>query len=713
MGCEAQIGLKCVDANEQKAKLRQVNAFFISAPNRSADGKAVVPQLKQKAGETVTKDTGRLAQRFKPNQAGPETPILAQSSKPVETAPGTQTLPLISESPALVEPMVRQSPKSASPAPTPALPQYSKQASTATDIPNHAPIQVEQGAMDGNRHTSLAALLESDTATLLSEQRRDIDRIMTNVDALLQDMKTVKASMDYIKFQQDTFADHEATRSPTGFGVDIGALTENVANVSTKVNEVDSLKTELKMMERRIQQLERTVQAGGLRSASPSQVIRSAHAQPEPVRNGSNDSQEIPSSTFGRSQTEQPLARASLASSILPSQEDEGSEDLSDLLSKFQQKPAVSETSSDEGTPEADLRDIVRPQITSAEKVAAQKRRRQPSSSSSSSPQSPAPKRQVGRPRIKGQPDWNTKPKKAFVHRGKLISLNDHNTVLTSDPEDSDYDPSSQPQELEIPGAKEISSSFHSKPPVRLPTPEWEKPDWEGPSYTTNSSTRGRSTARRGMSGRSALPDREALRRTSSGYNNRNDIYADSPIYWNDDEPAGTGSQSGFDRYSSTPDALSKPRDSEGRLLLPNGKVDGRSIRYQRAREAIAKVGSLGGEREEFEKIGFHDRARKARAKLAALERQKKDGGSYEQQMETRAMKSGGVEGHGRPDGYIHAAASAAVDEYSSVTHQASSDSTLKGDTYGEASSFDAPPARNAAKGDTHAQLMQKVFPWR
>ncbi|KAL9605044.1 MAG: hypothetical protein Q9179_001640 [Wetmoreana sp. 5 TL-2023] len=687
--------------------------FLHNLTIKSGDGKAVAPQLKKEAGEIVSKDTEGLAQRFKPNQAGPETPILPQSSKPVELAPRTQTLPIVSESPAPVEPMFRQSPKLPSPAPAPALPQHSKPASTAPDIPNHASVQVEQGAMDGNRHSSLAALLESDTATLLSEQRKDIDCIMTNVDTLLQDMKTVKASIDYIKFQQKTFADHEATRSPIDFAADIGALTENVANVSIKVNEVDSLKAELEMMKRRIQQFEEAVQSGGLRSAGPSQVMSPAYAQPEPVRNGSNDSQEIPSSTFGRSQTEQRLARASLASSILPSQEDDSGEDLSDLLSKFQQKPAVSETSSDEGTPEGDLGGIVRPQITSAEKVAAQKRRRQPSSSSSSSSQSPAPKRQAGRPRIKGKPDWNTKPRTKFVNRGKLTSLNDHNAVLTSDPEDSDYDPSSQPQDSEIPGAKEMSSRFHSKPPVRLPTPEWEKPDWEGPSYTTNSSTRGKSTARRGMSGRSALPDREALRRTSSGYNNRSDIYADSPKSWDDGDPTGTGSQSGFDRYSSTPDPLSKPRDSEGRLLLPNGKVDGRSIRYQRAREAIAKVGALGGEREELEKIGFHDRARKARAKLAALERQKKDGGRYEQQMKTRAMASGGVEGHGRPDGYVHAAASAAVNEYGSFPNQASSDSTLKGDTHGEASSFEAPLARNAAKGDTHTQLMQRVFPWR
>lgn len=302
---------------------------------------------------------------------------------------------------------------------------------------------------------------------------------------------------------------------------------------------------------------------------------------------------------------------------------------------------------------------MVRPRISSAEKVATQKRRRQLSGSSSSSARSPAPKKQTPLPKIRGKPDWNTKPRAEFANRGKITSLNDHNNVLTSDPEDSDYDPNSQPQNSEIPGAKDTSFRIRSKPPIRLPTPEWEKPDWEGPTYTTISSTRGKPMARRGMSGRGSLPDRQALRRRSSGYGNSDNIYPDSPSYWNDDDdyPARMGSQihvksaGGGQRYASTSDTQEKRRDSQGLLLRPNGKVDGRSLRHLRAREAMAKIHTP--ERgPEGEKKGYYQRSSEALAKWKAMEREKE---KVEKAGQQQGL--GSTNADANPDGYVDAAA--------------------------------------------------------
>lgn len=242
-----------------------------------------------------------------------------------------------------------QSSKTLSPAPeTPAFPPNPRSACAAPTNHEDAPFSTSADPMDQSRQDTVAGSIEHDSTALLSRQREDIDHIMANVDTLLQDMRTVKASIDYIKFQQKTFADHEATGSPTDLTRNIAALTESVSRVSTKVNDVDGLKLELETMKSRIQLLEETIESGQLRSIAPSEVTRLGHTRSKFVRNGSNESQEIPSSSVERDHTEPPLSHSRLPSLIPPSQKIGDGGELSDLLSQAQQM----EVSEDEVTPE-------------------------------------------------------------------------------------------------------------------------------------------------------------------------------------------------------------------------------------------------------------------------------------------------------------------------------------------------------------------------
>lgn len=589
-----------------------------------------------------------------------------------------------------------------------AHPERPEHISTLPETPNGGSNGVHLAPTDGS--SSPYPVPDQSVAALLEGQRKDIDRIMTNVENLQQEMKTVKASMEYLKFQQQTFAtfnDHDIAKSPTTLTEDLHELTERVTDVSTKVNkvdalsedlnvltgkvsqmitrvnEVDGLKLELKLMKRRIKRLEDMntySQVSNLASKSEASLHSDVQRKSEPIHDDTAISQEVPSST--RSQSVHTSARLRRSESTISLQEN-GLEYVSDSAPD---KPRNQSQHSDDRhiTPESNLVELLRPQITSAEKVAAQKRRRSRSSSTSSSSSVAVPsiKRPVGRPRIHGKPDWNTKPRLDGSAKRKLTSLNDPEHVLTSDPEDSDFDPSNLPQDYDIPHAKEVPR-VRSKPPLRLPTPEWEKPDWENPF--TPISTRGRSTARRGVSGRGAIPDRNSFHRRSSGYGNGDYVYAQSPDYWDDDEPSTR-------RHSGTPDNnfFAKPRDSKGRLLRPDGRVDGRSLRHQRER---AERANLAAQVQQLKKVGAGKQRNDVQAKPRA---------NFVDAAALAAAGYGNV-----PKSAVRA--NGAEDQ--TLKDQPSTDTAIKheNDTAGPA----AVAAPSPSEGDAHAKIMKQMFPWR
>ncbi|KAL8800592.1 MAG: hypothetical protein Q9182_005054 [Xanthomendoza sp. 2 TL-2023] len=450
----------------------------------------------------------------------------------------------------------------------------SRLTSSVTTVPDSQPLMTptpqSTTTASGNSYDT-KAILDGQRADIdrvmasVEGQRADIDRIMANVDTLMQDMKSAKASMDYLKFQQKTFAEHETVPSPTALAEDIHILTretkvlsDGVTHIREKAGQIDRFTRELESLKERIQHLEdatvagerkanRSVEAAVSASRRDERQQSKSHAHPEPIQ-VSNTVREDPSPTLLGALSAQASASRRTSTYNLPS----------DIVNGHVPE---SQISGDEDTAlEDEPFESVEPRITSAEKVAAQNRRRLSDSSSDARP----PLKKRGRPpKNDVAPDWTAKP----------MSLNDHNIVLTSDPEDDDYDPEKGMQDL----GEVLANHRPSKTPVRMPTPEWEKSDWEGPSSVPPAtSTRGKLTARRGVSGRGALIDRDTLRRRSSGYGNGDYVYNDSAEYWEDQNPSGP--QDAADPYE-------KPRDSQGRLIRQNGKVDGRSLRHRRARE--------------------------------------------------------------------------------------------------------------------------------
>ncbi|KAL8808923.1 MAG: hypothetical protein Q9200_003886 [Gallowayella weberi] len=523
-------------------------------------------------------------------------------------------------------------------------------------------------------------------------QRADIDRIMANVDTLMQDMKSAKASMDYLKFQQKTFAEHETVPSPTALAEDIHILTretkvlsDGVTHIREKAGQIDRFTQELESLKARIQHLEdatvlgeRTangsVEAAVSASRRDERQQSKSHAHPEPIH-VSGTVLEDPSPTLLGAFSAQASAGRRTSTYNLPS----------DIV--VNGHVCESRTSGDEDmAPEDEPFGGGKPRITSAEKVAAQNRRRL---SNSSSEARPPPKRRGRPPKKDRTPDWTTKP----------ISLNDYNNLLISDPEDDDYDSDKRTQDL----VEVLANPRPSKGPIRMPTPEWEKSDWEGPSLApAATSTRGKLTARRGVSGRGALVDRDTLRRRSSGFGTGDYVYTDSREYWEDQSPVGP--QDASDPYE-------KPRDSQGRLIRQNGKIDGRSMRHRRAREEKERQAAVQRQLQQTATL-------QASSDVAQTQQQKNI-----QDKGPTARSSG--------QSFVDAAALQAA----GYTPVATAPSTPAAGGLSSQSPFasngikelDATPANGASggpsatvgavplgrKSDRHAGLMKQVFPWR
>ncbi|KAL8916245.1 MAG: hypothetical protein Q9172_006391 [Xanthocarpia lactea] len=546
--------------------------------------------------------------------------------------------------------------------------------------------------------SGIASGLGSDSKALLGEQRADIDRIAANVDSLAQDMKGLKASIDYLKFQQKTFAEHETAPSPTALAEDIHvlsrqsqSLTESVSHLRTKATDVEEIKLELEFLRQRVKYLEgthvpvaqtATGSAQHTTSASRREEHRrlNSHAQSESVY-VSGGLQDIPSPTLLAPLSTQASASRKTSAYSLP-------QDIIEIgdtceLRDSEQIYAMPPSSGEDMTPEVELSGIEEPRITSAAKVAAQKRRRLSDSSSDTR----SAKKHGWLPKSKHTQDWTTGP----------ISLNDHRTVFTSDPEDDDYDPKKFTQEIEDARINGKTSRTFKKAPVRLPTPEWEKPDWEGPSDAPPAnSTRGKMAVRRGVSGRGPLIDRDTVRRRSAGYGNGDYVYFDSPKYWDDQGPMSTPS-------ASMPDPFEKPRDSQGRLIRQNGKVDGRSLRHKRAREEKARQAAVQ------QQLQMTSRADK--------------NFTEGQQKQMQAM---GLTAPSTGESFVDAAAlqaarySGAASPATPVLNQSlSANDAIEKEKDGAGDNNEAAPSATAGAtapqppNDRHAALMKQMFPWR
>lgn len=88
----------------------------------------------------------------------------------------------------------------------------------------------------------------TDPILTLEEQRRDIDRIMADINILQQDMISLRESVRHLEERRD-----QPSHDLVG---DVDILTDNITTVSSRLGELDALKLEMKMMQQRIKRME-------------------------------------------------------------------------------------------------------------------------------------------------------------------------------------------------------------------------------------------------------------------------------------------------------------------------------------------------------------------------------------------------------------------------------------------------------------------------
>ncbi|KAL8772262.1 MAG: hypothetical protein Q9209_002474 [Squamulea sp. 1 TL-2023] len=715
-GCEERIGFRCVAVSQAKSSYRDRDFLTLQSLVLKSviDGSPVAPSIQKKEllGVKEIPDSQPTVHGSRPSAAAIK--VLNDSTIQAPQVPTKGLLPADTElimrsiAKAKSKPAEREIPNSTSDPESQVLisgPSPVRSLLVDRDIAEAASNSAVREAP--NKKTPLdepavtaAQGASSDVKAQLNGQRADIDRIVANVESLMRDMETIKASMDYLKFQQKTFAEHETAPSPTALAEDIHVLTretqnltETVAKFRTKATEVEEIKKELGSLKQRIQYLEDARVSGEQTANAPTQSMilaasrekerRSKSHLPSESLSVSDRVQEKHSSTLlGALSAQASASRRTSTYSLPPDIVGNG---YTRKSRNSEQLYAMSPTSDEDMTPENEPTMMEEPQITSAAKVAAQQRRRLSDSSSDNRPT----KKRGRPPRSKSKPDWTTKP----------ISLNNHQAILTSDPEDDTYDPNKNTQDLKERYSDGKHARAFGKAPMRIPTPEWEKPDWEGPSVAN--STRGKTTVRRGVSGRAPLSDRDTLRRISSNYGNGDYVYFDSPQYWEDQSPTSTQSP-------SLRDPFEKPRDNQGRLIRQNGKVDGRSLRYKRAREEKARQAAL-----------------QQQLQMASQEEKKAEGQQKQMQAMGLAAAPPGqnfVDAAALQAARLPGAASPATPAPAPVPDQTTTDDNdiKEGQEIGGNDDNDAasPPTTVGMtapqpQNDKHAVLMKQMFPWR
>lgn len=454
----------------------------------------------------------------------------------------------------------------------------------------------------------------NDTPNILSEQRRDIDRILNTVEGLQAQFRDMKTAIESLKGNKNSLNSGQDSPGDSGFTEEIELLTEHVSDISSKVHEVDELRLELRIMKRRVQRLEdgnMSTQSShtvtGLTQDTPrakfakmtGSLTRRSVLSGTGASHPSNDSNFIGSS----------MPNAVLDSSTkLPAVEDKNTA-IQQEIPVSPKNPIGSRESSavdmQPNSPELSKlgagRGAVAINTVPAHSVATLIQRvsipetdvTSSTTISSTSQLSPIPAEHRPRPTTPTNRVARAKPRSA-------TSLNNHEVAPPSDSEDDDYDPNLNQHTTPPQGGSRGSNRTRGSGrrhrrsvPVRLPTPEWEKPDWTGPIVTT-SSTRGRGIMRRGVSGRNLRvePDRKRRKTTSNDEGLQKDTtnihdLASLTLHSGFEERSLRTSKDGKEvvltRYG-LPDArrIKRARDEHGRLLRPDGSIDRRSIRYKR-----------------------------------------------------------------------------------------------------------------------------------
>ena len=421
----------------------------------------------------------------------------------------------------------------------------------------------------------------ANTHRLLVEQRNDIDRILLTVNELKHEIASMKETIAEAKSVEPAESRNPHRRS--AFPEELELLTENVSRLNSRVGDIDGLRLEMIVMKRRVKVLEQ--------GYAPSQSTRTVTGYTPPATSRPTPPERRVSALTTRP-AHRPLypngppLHAEAGSPVVASSVESrpASTDLYGVSPEYIARGTIANG-------DQEMRDASSANVTSSI-----------SSSAASSLDSGSEPSSSSEPQLQ-QPPPIPKERPASVSK----NLNDREMVRLSDPEDSDYDPDSQRPRTRNhpPGAK-----------VRLPTPDWEKPNWNGPSnpaYNLNNQPLGG-------------PEPDPKRRKTSSFAEGLGAFANGlPASWTEStfqtqtqtpsqsQPQSTASAPTVDSAatyvpsptSPPPNAAAAPtkqdlrsvpraRDAQGRLLRPDGKIDGRSIRYGHPPKSAGRRASAG-----------------------------------------------------------------------------------------------------------------------
>lgn len=460
---------------------------------------------------------------------------------------------------------------------------------------NFAPVTLNGPTEDGLERKPSTDGKSTQTIRLLAEQRNDIDRILLIVNDLKREIASMKDSMAEAKAVLP--AESRSRHRRSSFPEELELLTENVSRLNSRVGDLDGLRLEMIVMKRRLKVLEQ--------GYTPSQSSRTMTGYTPPVIPRPAQPERLTSSLATRQ-------HRPLYPNGAPQHTDSGSPVIA---SSVESRPASTdlygvspEYNARGATENGDI--AMRTSTTSVTSSSmASSSDSQSELSSSLEPQTPFLPPTTQQSPTSHQPPTMFPPPIAVSK-----NLNNHDMIQSSDPEDSTYNPDSQrPRTHRQPhGAR-----------VRLPTPDWEKPNWAGPPSIPNERS---NNSVRPLGAPEPDPKR---RKTSSFAEGLGAFSAGLPTSWTESSyhssqaPTHTPSQTQPPWPAAPPPkedfaatyvpspispappipiapvkqdlrSIPRARDAQGRLLRPDGKIDGRSVRYGHPPKSAGRRASAG-----------------------------------------------------------------------------------------------------------------------
>ena len=478
-------------------------------------------------------------------------------------------------------------------------------------------------AENGTERKAAADETQANTQRLLAEQRNDIDRILVVMSELKREMTSMKKTLAEVKRSEP--AENQINRRRSAFPEELEILTENVARLNGRVGDIDGLRLEMIVMKRRVKVLEQGLPSSQsshtVTGYTPSTYPRPTHSEPRLSSLTSRPAPQplapngIPQRTEADTDSQSPVVASSIESRMQ-------STDLYGVSPNYRN-----------GDVNINGDHEMRDSSLSSDDPSD-------SSSQTSSPPESSPQRsQRGTPQPPEAPTQNP-PTSASRH------INDHTTVQVSDPEDSDYDPDSQ--------RPPIRHQPKRGEKVRLATPEWERPSWSGPKASPKIASAIKSSPKTTASRALGAPEPDPKRRKTDSFAEGLGAFSEGlPASWTESSyrtgtltqtptqqsqqvppsaitstvdqslvsrPTPSTEENSAASYVPSPSQASpapplqlrsapvvnKPhtdlrsvpraRDEFGRLLRPDGKIDGRSVRYGTAPHRIAQRRASAGD---------------------------------------------------------------------------------------------------------------------